>query len=70
MLIGVFTRIGAVALIAFLIPVTIIYHAFWIMQSPEKDLQVVMFMKNLSILGGLMVVASFGSGFNWKRSKD
>lgn len=69
-LVGVFTRVGAVCLITFLIPVTIIYHAFWIMQSPEKDMQVVMFMKNLAILGGLMVVASFGSGFNWKRSED
>lgn len=66
-LVGIFSRIGALCLIAFLIPVTIVFHPFWILESPERDVQLVMFMKNLAILGGVMLVAAFGSGISFKR---
>jgi uncharacterized membrane protein YphA (DoxX/SURF4 family) len=68
--IGIFARIGAWCLIFFLIPVTLVFHPFWILQSPEKDLQLVMFMKNLSILGGMLMVAVFGSGISFKKKED
>lgn len=60
---GIGARFGALLLILFLIPTTIFFHAFWEMQAPERDIQVVMFMKNLAILGGLLVVLAFGAGF-------
>lgn len=69
-LLGIFSRFGAYCLIVFLIPVTVIFHPFWILQSPEKELQLIMFMKNLAILGGLMMVAVFGSGISFKKRED
>lgn len=63
-LIGIFTRFGALLLSLFIIPATLLYHSFWTLSSPERDIQLVMFMKNMAILGGLMIVLAFGSGFS------
>jgi len=67
-LFGIGARFGAFLLIIFLIPTTVLFHAFWMLHPPERDLQTVMFMKNLAILGGLFVVLAFGSGFGRRRA--
>lgn len=54
---GFLTRLGALALIVFLIPTTLIFHTDF-----ADKLQVIMFMKNLAIIGGLLMVFSFGAG--------
>ncbi|UCD57100.1 MAG: DoxX family protein [Candidatus Hydrogenedentota bacterium] len=56
-LLGYKARWGAVALIVFLIPTTLIFHTAF-----AERLQQIMFMKNSAILGGLLMVACFGSG--------
>lgn len=66
-LFGIGARFGALLLILFLLPTTVIFHAFWELKPPERDIQTVMFMKNMAILGGLFVVLAFGSGFGRKR---
>src|SRR5690349_7013312 len=52
-LFGLKVRLGATLLILFLIPTTVIMHAFWLYEGPTRDLQMIMFLKNLSMLGGL-----------------
>lgn len=59
-LLGFKVRLGAVLLTLFIIPVTLIMHPFWLMGEQEKMMQMTMFMKNLSILGGLMILAAKG----------
>ena len=54
---GVFPRLGAGALILFLIPATLIFHTDF-----GDRTQMIMFMKNLSIMGGLLFVIAHGSG--------
>lgn len=54
---GFLTRVGALALIVFLIPTTLIFHTDF-----SDKLQLIMFMKNLAIIGGLLTVFSFGAG--------
>jgi putative oxidoreductase len=54
---GFLTHLGALALIVFLIPTTLIFHTDF-----ADKLQVIMFMKNLAIIGGLLMVFSFGAG--------
>lgn len=51
-------RCGALALILFLIPTTLIFHAFWNYQGMENKIQMISFMKNLSILGALILVSA------------
>ncbi len=56
-LLGYKARWGALALVIFLIPATLIFHTKF-----SDQVQMIMFMKNMAILGGLLLVASFGSG--------
>lgn len=57
------TRWGAILLFLFLIPTTLIFHNFWDYVEPAaRDLQMVMFFKNLAILGGLLYIIAFSAG--------
>jgi putative oxidoreductase len=55
-----FVRFGAFCLLAFLVPTTIIMHDFWHLNGIDKALELSMFLKNLSVIGGLMVVLALG----------
>lgn len=61
-LLGYKARLGALALFLYLIPVTCIFHNYWTYQDKERLVQMENFMKNLTIMGGLLLVAALGSG--------
>jgi len=61
-LLGLWTRFGALLLCLFLIPVTFLFHDFWAFEGAEQQMQMTMFMKNLSIFGGALLLLAFGSG--------
>lgn len=62
-LFGVKARVGAVILMLFLIPTTLIFHDFWnVSDSLIKQIQILMFMKNVAIFGGLLYILSAGPG--------
>lgn len=54
---GFKARWGALALILFLIPATLIFHTDF-----GDRTQMIMFLKNVSIGGGLLLIAAYGSG--------
>jgi putative oxidoreductase len=56
---GFKVRWGVTALIVFLIPVTLIFHNFWAYQGMEQQMQMANFLKNVSIAGGLLALASY-----------
>jgi putative oxidoreductase len=62
LLIGFKGRLGALALFAFLVPTTLIFHNFWAVPDNEVMIQTIMFLKNLAIMGGLLMVAALGTG--------
>lgn len=54
---------GALLVIIFLAPATLMMHTFWDIADPAAAaLQKIHFMKNLSMLGGAFLIAYFGSG--------
>lgn len=55
-------RWGAAALVAFLVPVTLVFHNFWAYQGAEAQLQTIQFLKNVSIGGGLLAIFAAGPG--------
>jgi putative oxidoreductase len=59
---GYKTRLWAAVLMLYLIPVTIIFHDFWNAAEAQKYMQVVEFLKNLTIIGGLWDVIGAGPG--------
>ena len=61
-LLGYKARLGALALIVFLIPATLIFHNFWAYQGMEQQMQMINFLKNVAIMGGLTLLIAFGSG--------
>ena len=54
---GFKARLGATALLLWMIPVTVIFHNFWAVPG-----EINMFMKNLAIMGGLLLIMAHGSG--------
>ena len=59
---GFLTRLGALGLVAYLVPVTLYFHRFWELEGMEAQMQQVMFTKNLAIMGGLLALFAFGPG--------
>jgi putative oxidoreductase len=60
---GFRARLGAAALVAFLVPVTLMMHKFWGIADPmQAQLQLAMFLKNFSLIGGALFIAYAGAG--------
>ncbi|MCB9305876.1 MAG: DoxX family protein [Lewinellaceae bacterium] len=61
-LFGYRSTLGAILLLMYWVPVTFIVHDFW--NSPNEELreQSILFMKNIAIIGGLLMLAGKGSG--------
>jgi len=60
-LLGFYTRLGALILFLFMIPTTFLFHSFWYYDDPAQKLQLVMFLKNFAIMGGLLYMMAYGS---------
>lgn len=58
LILGVKTRWAALALAAFLIPTTLIFHNFWAVDAAQYQDQLTAFLKNLAILGATLMVAA------------
>lgn len=62
-LLGYRARIGAWFIVLFLAVVTPVMHKFWGVTDPMMyQMQFVHFMKNVSMLGGALLITQFGSG--------
>ena len=62
-LLGYHAKAGAVLVAVFLVPVTLALHRFWAETDPMMaQLQLAMFLKNVSMLGGALIVSYFGAG--------
>lgn len=63
-LLGYRMRLGAILLLIYWVPLTFIVHDFWQEEPGTVDyrLQSLFFMKNLAIMGGLLLAATHVSG--------
>lgn len=62
-LLGYRMRLGAILLLIYFVPLTFIVHDFWTETDPEEyRLQSILFMKNVAIIGGLLIAATHVSG--------
>lgn len=63
---GAWTRIGASFLLVFLAAATFFFHDFWtygeLGQASQQQVQLIHFMKNVAIGGGLLMLVGFGAG--------
>jgi len=62
-LLGYRAKLGAWLIALFLVPVTLMMHKFWLVQDPiMAQIQMILFMKNVSMLGGALLISQFGAG--------
>jgi putative oxidoreductase len=61
-LLGFEARVGALLLIVFVIPAAIKMHDFWNLQGDARTTEKTMFMKDMAVLGGLVLFLITGAG--------
>ena len=61
-LIGYRSGFGAFLLMIYWVPVTFIVHSWWNDPPDTQRLESIMFMKNIAIIGGLLLILVNGSG--------
>jgi len=62
-LLGYRAKIGAWLIVLFLVVVTPLMHRFWGVADPNMaQTQMINFLKNLSMLGGALLITQFGAG--------
>ena len=67
-LIGYRSSFGSILLLLYYIPVTFIVHSFWNDPIKVQRIQAIMFMKNLAIIDGLlMIIATVSGRYSIKR---
>lgn len=62
LLLGFQTRIAALVLAVFTLAAGVFFHAFWATAPEAAQMQQIMFMKNVAIAGGLLMLTAFGPG--------
>ena len=60
--VGYHGRLAALLLALFTVGVTPVFHAFWAAPADQALMQMIMFMKNLALFGGLLHVVARGTG--------
>ena len=58
---GIRPRESALALLALLVPTTVVGHPFWTLEGPARKMQEVQFLKNAAMAGGLMALIALES---------
>ena len=61
-IIGYRIRFGVWLLLIYWLPVTFIVYSFWNDPVEEQRLHAILFMKNIAVAGGLLMIAAHGGG--------
>ena len=62
-MLGYRAKVGAWLIVLFLVPVTLMMHNFWAEKDPmAAQMQMAVFLKNLTMLGGALLISQFGAG--------
>jgi putative oxidoreductase len=62
LIVGWRTRWAALVLAAFTLIASVLFHAFWAVPAAQQMVPQLLFMKNIAVIGGLLMVYAFGPG--------
>lgn len=62
LIVGWKTRWAALALAIFSVAAALLFHNYWAMPANQQMMQQIIFMKNLAVAGGLLMLAVAGPG--------
>ena len=60
--VGYRARLAGVVLALFTLLAALLFHNYWTLPPEQQTMQQLMFMKNVSVAGGLLLLAAFGAG--------
>ena len=58
---GVYPVAGALAIVVFLVPITVIMHDFWTMEGHDRQNEQIHFLKNVGLIGIALILAALGT---------
>jgi transmembrane protein len=61
-LLGIWARLGALALAGFTILATLLAHGFWTLEGAERAHQLTTTLEHLAIVGGFLLIVIHGAG--------
>lgn len=59
---GFWARWAALALAVFTLVASFLFHPFWSVPADQQFMQQLLFMKNLAVTGGMLILAALGPG--------
>ena len=59
---GYHTRVVALVMAVFTLAAGVLFHNFWALTADQVMVNQIMFLKNISITGGLLMFVAFGAG--------
>jgi putative oxidoreductase len=62
LIVGWRVRLVGAALAAFTAVASVIFHPFWSAPEAQKMVVTLLFMKNVSVIGGMLLVSALGAG--------
>lgn len=62
LVLGIWVRPLALLYVLFVLGTGVLGHPFWLMEGAERAAATIQFLKNLSIVGGLLLLAVTGAG--------
>jgi len=62
LMVGFKARWAAGALAAFTVLATMLFHAFWEAPADQQRVEYLLFIKNVAVVGGLLMVTALGAG--------
>lgn len=62
LVLGYKARLAGLVMGLFLIPVTYLFHDFWAFSGEQWTTELLMFLKNAGLIGGLFYIAANGAG--------
>ncbi|MBX0324377.1 DoxX family protein [Halomicroarcula sp. F13] len=63
-LVGVYPALGAIAVVGFLIPITVVMHDFWTMEGQDRQNEQIHFLKNVGLIGSALIFLAL-STLSW-----
>ena len=58
---GIYPVVGALAIVAFLVPITAIMHDFWTLEGHDRQNEQIHFLKNVGLIGIALIFAALGT---------
>ncbi len=59
---GYQVRLTGLALAAFTVAASVVFHAFWSAPAEQQFVTQLLFMKNISVAGGMLLISALGAG--------